>query len=185
MGLLPHPAPAQTWSADVYSEEYRAYTSRLGVSLDLRKLAPQLWLPTYLQNSGWHTGAWVSMPVLNEGTLIAKGFDHYRLRDHHNDLAGIIDDLRFYEERPSFWLLNTGETHYPYEIPGNEYNVLPRLSGVHGAVKRLSDEPSTAPAFFSPQMLRDLQQRQVDAVSYIDTLLPTLRAMVPPTHGSP
>jgi arylsulfatase A-like enzyme len=119
------------------------------------------------------------MPVLNEGTLINHGFDFYRLREKHNDLAGIIDDLRFYDERPSFWMINTGETHYPYEIPGEKYELLPRLSGLHGTVKRLSENKSESPEFFSDQQLEELRHRQINAVTYIDSLIPSLRDMVP------
>lgn len=179
LGLLPHDTPKRSWSADIYAEEYQRYAARLGVELDFRKLAPELWLPDYLRKLGWHTGAWVSMPILNETVPLNKGFDDYKLRDRHNDLAGIIDDLRFYDDRPSFWLINAGETHYPYEIPTREYQPLPRLSGLHGAVKRFGETPSEAPEFFKQEMMDKLRNRQVEAVHYVDSLLPILREMVP------
>ena len=179
LGLLPHHTPRRAWSADTYSEEYRRYARRLGVELDFRKLAPELWLPEYLRRLGWHTGAWVSMPVLNETVPLNNGFDHYRLRAKHNDLAGIIDDLRFYDDRPSFWMINAGETHYPYEVPTRQYEPLPRLSGLHGAMKRFGETPDGAPEFFSPKIMSELKERQVDAVAYVDSLVPILREMVP------
>ena len=138
-----------------------------------------LWLPTWLAQSGWHTGAWVSMPVLNEATPIHRGFHHYALRRRHNDLLGIIESLRFYQERPSFWLINAGETHYPYEIPGRTYPPLPRLSGVHGAVRRIDEHPTAAPEFFDAATLAALRDRQVHAVQYVDTLLEALADLVP------
>lgn len=179
MGLLPHPAPERTWSHEVYAAEYARYTDRLGVPVDLSRLAPRLWLPATLRELGWMTGARVSMPVLNETTPLAVGFDHYDLHPRHDDLAGMIERLRFYDDRPSFWLLNAGETHYPYERPDRTYPPLPRLSGLNGTVRRLSDDPHEAPAFFDADTLAMLHERQVDAVRYVDGLIPTLRDLCP------
>ena len=35
----------------------------------------------------------------------------------HNDMAAMLDTISFEDGRPSFWLLNVGETHYPYALP--------------------------------------------------------------------
>lgn len=181
MGLLPHPAPRETWSAQVYREGLARLQERLGVTLDPASLAPSLWLPSWLQAHGWHTGAWVSLPVLHPSTPLSRGFDHYALREEHADLAGIIDALRFYREAPSFWLINAGETHYPYTWPGGPPPTqLPRLSGFHGAVRRTSDAPGDRPSFFSASELEGLRQRQVEALRYVDGLIPRLRALCPP-----
>jgi hypothetical protein len=179
IGLLPHSSPPATWSADVYRMEYARYKDRLGVSLDMSQLAPELWLPEFLRTQGWHTGAFVSLPALNPASPINRGFDHYQMRSQSNDFAGIIEDLRFYKERPSFWLLNTGETHYPYERPDREYPPLPRLSGVHGTVRKSGVAPEAPAQNFDAAMLASLRERQVDAVRYIDGQIEALRDMVP------
>lgn len=177
MGLLPHPSPPHTWAAQVYADGFAAMATRLGVELDWRSMAPGLWMPEWLQSQGWVTGAWVSLPVLNATTPLRRGFDRYALREHHADLRGIIDDLRFYNDRPSFWLINAGETHYPYAPRGSNLPPLPHLAGVHGAVKR--GATGLPEALFSADELAALHQRQIDAVRHVDALLPRLAALAP------
>ncbi len=180
MGLLPHAAQPGSWASEVYARDLARYSQRLGVQLDMAQLAPGLWLPTWLQSQGWVTGAWLSLPVLNEATVLNRGFDHYSLRSAHNDLRGIIDALRFYDRRPSFWLINAGETHYPYECPHRLYEPLPHLSGVHGTVRRAGQTPRLGVPRFEPWQLEDMHRRQVEAVEYVDSLMPRLRSLSPP-----
>jgi hypothetical protein len=177
-GLMPHPSPPGRHAAEVYHDELAAFRDRLGVSLDWSALAPSLWLPTLLSARGWVCQAWTSLPVLHPSTPLSAGFHRFRLRDAHADLAGIIDELRFYDDAPAFWMINAGETHYPYEVPGRTYDPLPRISGLHGAVRRFDDHGVSPPRFAAAQ-LAALQQRQVDAVRYVDGLIPRLRALVP------
>ena len=106
--------------------------------MEFSKLLPSIFLPTYLKHTlGYRTHARVSMPVLNPFTAINRDFDSYELMPTHNDMAAIVDQLSFDEERPSFWLLNVGETHYPYALPGQDSSDLPHISGVHGVFKQL------------------------------------------------
>src|SRR5258708_5425874 len=66
-------------------------------------------------------------------------FASYELRPSHNDMAAMLAEVVFDPERPSFWLLNVGETHYPYAFPGVSGDDLPHISGVHGVFKRLDE----------------------------------------------
>lgn len=175
-GLLPHPGARGSWAADTYRDELGELTHRLGVALPLHELAPALWLPELLNRHGWRTGAWVSLPVLHPATPLARGFDTYRLRGRHDDLRGILDDLRFVDERPAFWLINAGETHYPYTFPGSNHGPLPRLSGLRGATRTAMSAP---PPPFDDAQLADLHHRQRAAVGYVDGLLPRLAALAP------
>lgn len=177
LGLMPHPNAARSFSADIYRAEYLRFRDRLGVDLDFADLLPELWLPSLLHERGWHTGAWVSLPVLHPATPLSRGFDHYQLRPRSNDLRGIIEDLRFYEERPSFWLINAGETHYPYHRPDRPAPDAPRLSGLHGALKTTA--PGSTARFFTASELRELHDRQVEAVRYVDEQIALLRELVP------
>ncbi len=178
MGLLPHPATRETHAAEIYRENYHLFNERLGIDLGMSDLVPDLWLPSLLQRRGWATGAWVSMPVLHPSTPLSRGFDTYRLRNNHADLQGIIEDLRFYDDRPTFWLINAGETHYPYAFPGQSAPPVPHLSGVHGALRRIDEHPAPE-LWFTGEQLADLKERQVEAVRYVDSLIPLLRALVP------
>ena len=59
----------------------------------------------------------VSLPVLNAKTTINRGFDTYTLMEKHNDMAAMLPTLRFSDDVPSYYLMNIGETHYPYALP--------------------------------------------------------------------
>ena len=37
--------------------------------------------------------------------------------DHHNDMRAMVKEIP--EDKPSFYLLNVGETHYPYALLTN------------------------------------------------------------------
>lgn len=187
MGLLPHPGQPGTWAGDVFRDGYRAWKGRLGLpDLDLSRLLPEIWLPSFLQGLGYHTQALVSLPVLHPATPLNRAFDQYGLMDRHDDAAGVLGRLRFFRDRPSFVLLNLGETHYPYTVPGRSA-ALPHLHGVHGTLATLHDDLragqgvplGAAPSFFTPARLRDLQDRQVDAVRHLDPILGRLFDLVP------
>src|SRR5581483_10505512 len=141
MGLLPHASPTQVYASEYYKRDFLRYRDRLGIEdMEFNKLLPSIFLPTYLKRTlGYRTHARVSMPVLNRFTIINRDFDSYELMPSHNDMAAMLDELWFDSERPSFWLLNVGETHYPYAYPGQQSADLPHISGVHGVFKRLDE----------------------------------------------
>jgi arylsulfatase A-like enzyme len=98
----------------------------------------------------------------------------------HNDMAAMLEDLEFTDDAPSFYLLNVGETHYPYALPGEDPSQWPRISGVHGVFKRLGEEGSAdATEFFDQVRLRELRGRQVDAVTYLDEVFAKLFDRLP------
>jgi Sulfatase len=183
MGLLPHTSPPEVYASEYYKQDFLRYSERLGLpDIEFKRLLPALFLPTYLKHSlGYRTHARVSMPVLNEYTAINRDFDSYRLMPKHNDMAAMLDDLQFSEDAPSFYLLNVGETHYPYARPDEDPSQWPRISGVHGVFKRLDDQsqPGDAVEFFDQTKLRELQGRQVDAVGYLDGVFARLFDRLP------
>jgi hypothetical protein len=187
MGLLPHSSPSEVYASEYYKQDFLRYSERLGVEgVEFKKLLPSIFLPTFLRNElGYRTQAMVSMPVLNPHTPVNRDFDDYRLMPKHNDMAAMVDQLSFDDERPSFWLLNVGETHYPYALPDEDPSLWPRISGVHGVFKRLddkpdSDQPPTEPReFFDQSQLKELQARQVAALEYLDEVFATLFDKLP------
>ena len=182
MGLLPHRSPTHVYASEYYKEDFRRYTERLGVpGIEFQRLLPSLHLPTYLRDVlGYRTSAKVSMPVLNPATPINTSFDEYRLMPTHNDMAAMVDELRFDGDRPWFHLLNVGETHYPYALPQEDPSEWPRISGVHGVFKHLDDAEADDPgAFFDTEQLERLRQRQVRAATYLDGVLERLFDLVP------
>jgi arylsulfatase A-like enzyme len=117
--------------------------------------------------------------------VINRDFDRYELMPKHNDMAAMLDQMTFEEDRPSFYLLNVGETHYPYAVPGEDPSQWPRISGVHGVFKRLDGPPEesgsqTEPReFFDQHALAELRSRQVNAVEYLDGVFTRLFDLLP------
>ena len=182
MGLLPHTSPPEVYASEYYKQDFLRYSERLGVEgIEFRKFLPSIFLPTFLKHSlGFLTHAMVSMPVLNEQTVINRDFDSYTLMPKHNDMAAMLDRLEFDAERPSFYLLNVGETHYPYALPDEDPRQWPHISGVHGVFKRLDDpDRPDAPEFFDTTALRELHARQVNAVTYLDGVFARLFDALP------
>ncbi len=185
MGLLPHSSPARVYASEYYKQDFLRYRERLGVpDMEFNKLLPSIFLPTYLKHTlGYRTHARVSMPVLNKFTAINRDFDSYELMSSHNDMAAIVDQLHFDPQAPSFWLLNVGETHYPYAVPGQDSGDLPHISGVHGVFKRLDElraEGGEAGEFFTEERLKSLHERQIAALEYLDGVFERLLERLPP-----
>ncbi len=187
-GLLPHTSPRQVFASDYYKRDFLRYSERLGVEgIEFKSLVPKLYFPAFLKETlGYRTHAMVSLPVLNPKTILNHGFDSYRLMDHHNDMRAMVQVMKFSEEQPSFFLLNVGETHYPYALPDEPQESWPRISGVHGVFKHLDDhvvggklKRGKKDKFFDDARLRELKDRQVRAVRYLDGVVEELFDTVP------
>lgn len=189
-GLLPHSSPTHVYASEYYKKDFLKYRERLGAEqFEFNNLIPHLFLPTFLKhNMGYATHALVSLPVLNPATLINKDFDSFALMPKHNDMAAMLDRMTFSPDRPSFYLLNVGETHYPYALPDEPQNLWPKIHGVHGVFKhmddlivdgKLIDEGEEKPQFFDQEKLDQLRTRQIEAVRYLDAVFARLFDMVP------
>jgi hypothetical protein len=182
MGLLPHRSLNGVFASEVYKKDIAAWSERLACpDIDFSRLVPHLSFPKLLNELGYRTVGRVSLPVLNESTALAFHFHDYRMMDDHNDFRGMIDGMSFEGETPYFYFLNVGETHYPYMLDDGD---LPRISGIHGAVKWLGREGEPSPpAFFDQSTMTRLHAQQVRCVEYVDGLLPRLFAKCRPgTH---
>ena len=178
MGMVPHLSPKGVFASNVYREEFRSWSQRLNLpDVQFKAFVPQLSLPYFLRAQGYWCEGWVSLPVLNQQTSMSAHFDLYQLAPEHNDLGLILDRLQFRDDRPSFFFVNTGETHYPYLLPGETADDLPHLSGVHGVFKSL-DQFLANPAeflegrredeFFTPAQFRAFYDKQVACVEHLD-----------------
>lgn len=185
MGLMPHTSPPNVFASEYYKTDFRRYSERLGVTgIEFKRLLPSIYLPTFLRRElGYTTHALVSLPVLNPHTAINRDFDSFELMPTHNDMAAMLARLHFDDGRPSFWLLNVGETHYPYALPDEDPSTWPRISGVHGVFKRLDDgaagREGAEPEFFDQARLDELRERQVRAVEYLDGVFARLFESLP------
>ncbi len=100
-------------------------------------------------------------------------------------MRAMVRDLHFCEKQPSFYLLNVGETHYPYALPDEPPDDWPRISGVHGVFKHLDDHvvggklSERKDKFFDDTKLEALRKRQVQAVRYLDRVVEEMFDPVP------
>ncbi|MGH9673507.1 MAG: sulfatase-like hydrolase/transferase [Bryobacteraceae bacterium] len=187
IGLLPHTSPKHVFASEYYKNDFLQFNQRLGVKhIEFKSLVPRLYLPSFLKDHlGYRTHAMVSLPVLNPRTILNTGFDSYQLMDKHNDMRAMLAEMRFSEKAPSFFLLNVGETHYPYALPDEPADQWPRISGVHGVFKHLDDHVvggkmiRRTEKFFDSKKLRTLRQRQIEAVRYLDRVCEELFDLVP------
>jgi hypothetical protein len=188
MGLMPHRSPKHVYASEYYTKEFFKYNERLGADgIEFKSLVPRLYLPVFLKEKlGYRTHAMVSLPVLNPKTILNQGFDTYKLMEKHNDMRAMLREMTFSEERPSFYLLNVGETHYPYALPDEPPDQWPRISGVHGVFKHLDDHivggklvRGKREKFFDDAKLKELRRRQIEAVRYLDGVVEELFDIVP------
>lgn len=191
MGLLPHSSPQHVYASEYYKRDFLRYNDRLGTAkIEFKQLVPHLFLPTFLKRTlGYRTHAMVSLPVLNPATPLNRDFDSFTLMPRHNDMAAMLERMTFSEERPSFYLLNVGETHYPYALPTESAHEWPRIHGVHGVFKHLDDavvggklveDVGESPRFFDQEKLDQLRTRQIQTVRYLDDVFARLFDLVPP-----
>ena len=140
MGLMPHNSPRNIVPTAYYQREFLKFNARLGLeNLEFRSFLPRMYLPVVLRKLGFHTRAMVSLPVLNPATILNTGFDSWELMARHNDMRSMLPKMTFSEDAPTFWLLNIGETHYPYALPGEAPEEWPKISGVHGVFQHLDE----------------------------------------------
>jgi hypothetical protein len=191
MGLLPHSSPQHVYASEYYKRDFLRYNDRLGTEqIEFKQLVPHLFLPTFLKRTlGYRTHAMVSLPVLNPATPLNKDFDSFTLMPKHNDMAAMLERMTFSEDCPSFYLLNVGETHYPYALPMESEHEWPRIHGVHGVFKHLDDlvvggklveDVGERPKFFDQEKLDQLRTRQIQTVRYLDGVFARLFDLVPP-----
>ena len=158
-----------------------AWSQRLNIAgVEFKKFVPELSLPAFLKAQGYWCEGWVSLPVLNPMTSMSAHFDRYELAPSHNDLQAIFDRIEFHPDQPDFFFINTGETHYPYLLPGETAGDLPHLSGVHGVFKSLDkflENPSEflegrrEDEFFTPEQFHAFYDKQVACVEHLDAVL--------------
>ena len=191
-GLLPHTTPPNVYASEYYKEDFYNYNERLGAKgIEFAKMVPGLWFPGLLRNTlGYNTHARVSLPVLNPKTGINRDFDSFQLMDSHNDMAAMLPTMKFDGDRPHYYMLNVGETHYPYAKPDEDSSMWPRISGVNGVFKKMNDQIADKEGdeddkfkeefqFFDQDKLDELRERQVDTVRYLDGVFEKLYDMVP------
>jgi len=189
MGLIPHESPRGVFASEVYKKEFTRWSQRLNIpDISFKGFVPELSLPFFLKSHGYRTRAMVSMPVLNETTVLNRHFDEYELMDAHNDFGAMTEKMRFGRNETVFYFLNVGETHYPYTLAGEKAPDLPRIHGVHGVFKHLDGGRGSAEAEKSPGVKTDffdkptmdaLKEKQRKNVEFLDGKIGELYRRLP------
>jgi len=172
MGMTPHTSPVGVFASEVYKADYLQWGSRLGVpDIGMKDFVPKFSLPAFLKARGYQTHAMVSMPIINQFTILSRDFHSYRLMPRHDDFGAIIDAMSFSADAPRFYFLNLGEAHYPYMIPEHE---LPPLTGDGGVIRRLGEDVtgiSLAERYYDVAHLNRFRECQVAAIEQVDRLM--------------
>lgn len=185
MGACPHKSPKGVFASEVYRDDFAKWAGRLNIpNITFKQFVPRLSLAAFLRTHGYFTRAMVSLPVLNQTTVLNQHFDSWELMPSHNDFNAMIEKMTFDTDRPTFYFLNVGETHYPYTLPGESAESLPRIHGVHGVFKHMDDllgkeQSEEASEFFNMDQLEILKEKQRTNVEYLDGLFEKLYAKVP------
>ena len=184
LGACPHTNPKGVFASEVYKKDFIQWGPRLNLNdISFKKFVPRLSLPAFLRENGYRTNGLVSMPVLNPATNFNQHFDRFQLMKEHNNFDAIIDELTFDAAQPQFYLLNIGETHYPYTLPGESGEHLPRIHGVHGVFKHMDDlilagktasDIADESQFFDMQQMAAMQEKQRTNIEYLDRLFEKL-----------
>ena len=89
----------------------------------------------------------------------------------------------FSDDHPTFYLINTGETHYPYAPIDEPESQWPRIHGAHGVFKKISEGQPFAvqdqPLFFNHDRLLQLHRRQIRVLDSIDKSIEKLFDVLP------
>ena len=187
MGLLPHESPKGVTAGGYWKLDIMRYAERLGIEHpNFAHLSTSTMLPAWLRSLGYRTHALVSMPILWPHGPLNFGFDTYRLMPEFNDFRAMLPRLEFRAPcpntnscRPSFYILNVGETHYPYCAAGStEGRHWPRLSGVHGVFSRIEDV-RVGPHEFDADAMAELRRRQVRMAEHCDGIIGDLYRVLP------
>ena len=188
MGQVAHKAPRKVLASEVYKKEFALWVDRSGIpDLSFKSFVPELSLAKVLGKHGFRTVGKVSMPVLNPMTAFGRFFDEYKLMKDHNDFKGMVEEIEFSDDQPSYHFMNLGETHYPYMLKDES---LPKISGVHGVVKGMDEaiqrtgdttgaQDEGEAEFFSKQQMQELHDQQVRCVEYVDGVLGALLDKAP------
>ena len=178
-GLMPHSNQPGTHAAATYLRDFERHTVRLGFRIDAKAGVESFYFPSFLRACGYFTGAMVSFSALGPSTPLNRDFDLYQQMPAHNDMRAMIRDLHLPADRPSFWLLNIGATHYPYATPDEDPADWPRLVGAGGVFRQLGpDRTPVLPAFFDAEQMEELRARQVRAIEHLDETFAELFAVV-------
>lgn len=185
-GLLPYQQalPGEP-AAGVYRTSYRELEAllRLTPGSLAEALLPHYRLPRALAQLGMRTGAVLSMPCLDpQGPAGTYGWTICKGTLQPNWLEGAMDKVTW-EGGPWLWVVNTGETHYPYRLHcdpvDGEIASLPHVSGLRGALRALGQEEESWPRW-DLQKLQRLHSRQRDALHRLGPDLEAIFAALPP-----
>ena len=177
MGQLPHRNQSNKLAAEIYSEEFNSWSTRLGLrNLRGQSFLPHLSLPAALAAHHYYSEAFVSMPILQEPSGLGRHFDKWNFVTQ--DFSWIVQQLDFSGPLLKFYFLNLSETHFPYGIKDPQ----PYLPGWNGIARdgfSYQGDSDWQGQFFEKSRLRKFHQMQIEAVESCDTIFLKLWTKAP------
>ena len=177
LGQLPHRNQSNKLAAEIYSEEFNSWSTRLGLrNLRGQSFLPHLSLPAALAAHHYYSEAFVSMPILQEPSGLGRHFDKWNFVTQ--DFSWIIQQLDFSGPLLKFYFLNLSETHFPYGIKDPQ----PYLPGWNGIAREgfsYQGDSDWQGQFFEKSRLRKFHQMQIEAVESCDTIFLKLWTKAP------
>ena len=177
MGQLPHRNQSNRLAAEIYSDEFNSWSTRLGLrNLRGQSFLPHLSLPAALAAHHYYSEAFVSMPILQEPSGLGRHFDKWNFVTQ--DFSWIIQQLDFSGPLLKFYFLNLSETHFPYGIKDPQ----PYLPGWNGIARdgfSYQGDSDWQGQFFEKSRLRKFHQMQIEAVESCDTIFLKLWTKAP------
>ena len=168
MGQLPHQNQPNKLVSEIYSEEFKAWSKRLG----LRNLTSQSFLPHFslaatLSAHHYYSEAFVAMPILQEPSGLGRHFDQWHFITQ--DFAWVIDQLDFSGPLLKFYFLNLSETHFPYGMKDPQ----PYLPGWNGVARdgfNYNGDSKWQGHFFEKSRLQEFHKKQIESVELCDSI---------------
>lgn len=179
---------------------YRGALTEVRDSLGLQSFdgyTPNMSLPIWLTRAGYLTLCSVSLPVIAPRTALAwHAWGYHQAMAKHNDIRehiAFFNSITRWKDQPFFWLLNAGETHYPYttgeetaeEVLANALDN-PHLSGLNGVARSLSSgtvAPELSPGWLTTDRLQRYRRAQISAAcESLARLEPLIESIDRPTR---
>lgn len=158
--------------------QLKQWQTRLGID-DPTIISDNYRIHEILASNGYKIKAITSAGPIGLRSMFSDLVDeHVHVGSKGDTLLRAIPHLKF--EEPSFYILNTCETHYPYWTPGYDPNLDDKvISGLRGLARAAREGTKIEDVIFSDEDLMYLRGRQHDSVKYIDTIIPELLKVLP------
>lgn len=159
--------------------DLRLWHQRLGLSAD-GPFCQEQDLRTGLHRLGYQLNAITSANPLTEDSRFRPFVDNLvSVGQFDNCLERVLPHID--TSRPQVLIINICETHYPYYDGAYDPRFSPlQLHGFAAQMRAVGQDKAVTIPPYTPDLLAEMQQRQVASIRYVDRILPQLFSRLPP-----